>query len=164
MLHTTLSTSHFSFKIQVVNGGEPRNNNNAGQTQQRREIGSIIGHCHGKCRLLELIRDTLPRYYSVTTMFPSSGFGWGGRGGGGPGSHHQQSTNPKWTADRLCRASYQDIEESETLLIQRFKRHLLKRCRSGIYSLLVDQNQTTRDFSLEVDAFDLLEDDPVLGQ
>ena len=128
------------------------------------EITSIIGHCPGKCWLLALIRHTIYRYQSATRMFPSSGFGRGGIGGGGPGSQCQQSTTSKWTADRLCRASYQDIEQSETLLIQRFKRHLLKRCRPGIYSLLVDQSQTTRDFSLEVDAFDLLEDDPVLGQ
>ena len=146
--------------------GKTTTNNNARRLTTQ-EITSIA-HCPGKYWLLALIRHTLLRYQSAKRMFPSSGCrqggSGGGGGGGGPSSHRHQSTTPEWTADRLCRASYQDIEESETLLIQRFKRHLLKRCRSGIYALLIDQSQTTRDFSLEVDAFDLLEDDPVLGQ
>lgn len=95
-------------------------------------------------------------------MCPSAGEDDGGPRRGN-GNDSNRPTSLQWTADRLCRASYQDIEKSETALIGRFKDHLLKKCRPGIYSLLVHSSQTTRDFSLEVDAFDLLEADPVLG-
>lgn len=46
-----------------------------------------------------------------------------------------------------------------------FRHHLLTlpSCRAALQQLLSSEIRTTRDFSLEIDAFDLLEADPVLG-
>lgn len=55
------------------------------------------------------------------------------------------------------------MESSPTQVTARFQRHLLTSCRSSLHTLLQTSSSTTRDYSLEVDAFDLLEADPVLG-
>ncbi len=70
----------------------------------------------------------------------------------------------RWTAERLCRASYQELgtpSEVQTM----FKNYLLKmsKCRDSLEELLKCRSQNSRDFSLEIDAFDLFEVDPVLG-
>ena len=70
----------------------------------------------------------------------------------------------EWSAERLCRASYQDL--GTPLEVQGlFKKYLLSvsSYRSSLEILLASQSKTTRDFSLEIDAFDLFEVDPVLG-
>jgi DNA replicative helicase MCM subunit Mcm2 (Cdc46/Mcm family) len=76
----------------------------------------------------------------------------------------QSEEEESWTAERLCRASYKDLgtpSEVET----RFLGHLLSldSCRSALEVLLTSTSTTTRDYSLEIDAFDLLEADAVLG-
>jgi DNA replicative helicase MCM subunit Mcm2 (Cdc46/Mcm family) len=70
----------------------------------------------------------------------------------------------QWTAERLCRASYKDLG-SPAEVESRFLRHLLslESCRESLQVLLTSTSATTRDYSLEIDAFDLLEADPVLG-
>jgi DNA replicative helicase MCM subunit Mcm2 (Cdc46/Mcm family) len=70
----------------------------------------------------------------------------------------------RWTAEQLSRASYKDLG-SPAQVEERFLRHLLslESCRSALEVLLAALSTTTRDYSLEIDAFDLLEADPVLG-
>ena len=70
----------------------------------------------------------------------------------------------RWTAERLCRASYKDLG-SPAEVESRFLHHLLSvdSCRDSLRVLLTSKSKTTRDYSLEVDAFVLLEADPVLG-
>ncbi|CAB9509624.1 helicase MCM9 [Seminavis robusta] len=69
-----------------------------------------------------------------------------------------------WTADRLSRASNQDLGSPQEIE-QRFLQHLnaSESCKTSLRVLLTSSSNTTRDFSLEVDAFDLLEADPCLG-
>ena len=70
-----------------------------------------------------------------------------------------------WTAERLQRASYKDLG-SPSEVEDRFLRHLLSAdysCRSALDVLLMSSSSTTRDFSLEIDAFELLLSDCVLG-
>jgi DNA replicative helicase MCM subunit Mcm2 (Cdc46/Mcm family) len=76
----------------------------------------------------------------------------------------ERTEGRRWTAERLCRASYQDL--GTPLEVQGlFKKYLLSLSsyRSSLEVLLSSQSETTRDFSLEIDAFDLFEVDPVLG-
>ena len=76
--------------------------------------------------------------------------------------HRQENT---WTAERLQRASYKDLG-SPSEVEDRFLQHLLcadYSCRSALDVLLMSSSSTTRDFSLEVDAFELLLSDCVLG-
>lgn len=68
-----------------------------------------------------------------------------------------------WTAERLIRASYKDLG-SPAQVEDRFFRHLLKSCRSDLELLLSANSGTTRDYSLELDMFDLCWSDAVLGQ
>ncbi|KAL3944000.1 MAG: hypothetical protein SGBAC_001910 [Bacillariaceae sp.] len=69
-----------------------------------------------------------------------------------------------WTAEKLQRATYKDLG-SPSQVEDRFLRHLLSPCcQSAIDILLTSQSTTTRDFSLEIDAFELLLADCVLGQ
>jgi len=70
-----------------------------------------------------------------------------------------------WTAERLFRASYKDLG-SPGEVTERFYRHLLQSetCRHSLLVLLQESSATTRDYSITVDAFDLLQADPVLGQ
>jgi DNA helicase MCM9 len=69
-----------------------------------------------------------------------------------------------WSAERLCRATYKDIG-TPGQVEDRFHHHLLSNpaCRKSLQVLLKSQSTTTRDFSLEIDAFDLLQADPILG-
>jgi len=72
--------------------------------------------------------------------------------------------NNKYTAENLCRASYQDLG-TPAEVNGLFKDYLLSSfsCRSSLEVLLASGSQVTRDFSLEIDAFDLFEKEPVLG-
>ena len=90
----------------------------------------------------------------------------------GPQHHHQQqqndnnnnTNNRRWTAERVDRAGYQDYG-SPASVTNEFKDHLmsLPSCRQALHVLLNTEVRTTRDYSLEVDAFDLLAAKPVLG-
>ena len=80
------------------------------------------------------------------------------------GGDDERTEGRRWTAERLCRASYQDL--GTPLEVQGlFKKYLLSLSsyRSSLEVLLASQSETTRDFSLEIDAFDLFVADPVLG-
>ncbi|VEU38858.1 unnamed protein product [Pseudo-nitzschia multistriata] len=80
----------------------------------------------------------------------------------GPSGPAGSARGHPWTAERLCRASYQELgtpAEVENL----FKQHLLSSCRSSLEVLLSSESRTTRDYSLEIDAFDLFVANPVLG-
>jgi DNA helicase MCM9 len=76
----------------------------------------------------------------------------------------EEEEQERWSAERLCRASYKDLG-SPPEVEQRFVRHLLSSptCRSSLQVLLSSESKTTRDYSLEIDAFDLIQADPVLG-
>jgi DNA replicative helicase MCM subunit Mcm2 (Cdc46/Mcm family) len=78
--------------------------------------------------------------------------------------HHQQQDQTEWTAERLVHASYKDLG-SPAQVEERFLHHLLssETCRHSLEVLLTESSTTTRDYSITVDAFDLLEEDPVLG-
>lgn len=69
-----------------------------------------------------------------------------------------------WSAERLSRASYKDLGTPQEVE-SRFLRHLMSSstCQSSLRVLLTSTSTTTRDYSLEIDAFDLLQDDPILG-
>lgn len=73
------------------------------------------------------------------------------------------SRTQKWTAEALSQASYKDLG-TPAEVEARFTRHLLKSCRSSLETLLTSTSTNTRDFSIPVDTFSLLEEDPVLGQ
>lgn len=79
-------------------------------------------------------------------------------------SQEEVDEEESWTAERLCRASYKDLG-SPSQVETRFLSHLLSldSCRSALEVLLKSTSTTTRDYSLEIDAFDLLEADAVLG-
>ena len=65
----------------------------------------------------------------------------------------------EWTAERLARASYQELG-SKAEVEDQFREHLLSSpaCRSSLEALLAQgESNTTRDYSLEIDMFDLLE-------
>ncbi|KAG7365278.1 MCM family protein [Nitzschia inconspicua] len=71
----------------------------------------------------------------------------------------------RWTAERLWCATYQDLGSPQQVQ-DRFQRHLLKTttCRQALHRLLQHKtNQNSRDYSLELDAFEILQTDPVLG-
>ena len=76
----------------------------------------------------------------------------------------QSSDDEQWTAERLSRSTYKDLG-TPNQVEERFLKHLLfnPTCRRSLQGLLTSQSTTTRDFSLEIDAFDLLQADPVLG-
>ncbi|CAJ1969660.1 unnamed protein product [Cylindrotheca closterium] len=77
-----------------------------------------------------------------------------------------EAENAVWTAEKLQRANYKDLG-SPSEVENRFLQHLLSpqnSCRAAITVLLTAQSTTTRDFSLEIDAFELLLADCVLGQ
>jgi len=69
-----------------------------------------------------------------------------------------------WSAERLCRATYKDLGTPDQVE-ERFLNHLISNptCQESLHALLTSQSTTTRDFSLEIDSFDLLQADPVLG-
>ena len=68
-----------------------------------------------------------------------------------------------WTAERLVRASYKDLG-TPAQVEERFYRHLLLHSQIGLELLLSANSTTTRDYSLELDMFDLCWEDVVLGQ
>lgn len=70
----------------------------------------------------------------------------------------------EWSAERLARASYKDLG-SVAEVERRFFRLLLSTpsCKSSLKVLLTSKSATCRDYSLEIDAFDLLDSDPILG-
>jgi len=73
--------------------------------------------------------------------------------------------DPGWTAERLVhQASYKDLG-SPTDVEHRFYRHLLSSttCVASLQDLLRQSSTTTRDYSITVDAFDLMDADPLLG-
>src|SRR3569623_2028382 len=69
-----------------------------------------------------------------------------------------------WTAERLQQASYKDLG-SPSQVEERFYHHLLTSpsCREALDVLLRESSTTTRDYSITIDSFDLLEADPILG-
>lgn len=69
-----------------------------------------------------------------------------------------------WTAQRLHQASYKDLG-SPVEVEARFYRHLLRSdgCRQALEHLLQQSSTTTRDYSITIDAFDLINADPILG-
>jgi DNA replicative helicase MCM subunit Mcm2 (Cdc46/Mcm family) len=79
-------------------------------------------------------------------------------------SEQHQEPNTDWTAEQLVHASYKDLG-SPAQVEERFLRHLLlsPTCRHSLEVLLTESSTTTRDYSITVDAFDLLEGDPILG-
>jgi DNA replicative helicase MCM subunit Mcm2 (Cdc46/Mcm family) len=88
-----------------------------------------------------------------TTMPPSQG--------GDPSLSYSQQG---WTAERLSQASYKDLGSPESVE-ERFYLHLVTspQCVEALRRLLRESSATTRDYSITVDAFDLLHADPVLG-
>jgi DNA replicative helicase MCM subunit Mcm2 (Cdc46/Mcm family) len=71
----------------------------------------------------------------------------------------------RWTAERLWCATYQDLGSPQQVQ-ERFQQHLLTAptCRQALHRLLQHKtSQNSRDYSLELDAFEILEADPVLG-
>jgi len=79
-------------------------------------------------------------------------------------SELEGSDQQVWTAERLFQASYKDLG-SPAQVEDRFYRHLLssETCRESLSVLLTESSTTTRDYSITIDAFDLLDTDPVLG-
>jgi len=69
-----------------------------------------------------------------------------------------------WTAERVCRASYRDLGTPPEVE-QRFVKHLMNTpsYKSSLHTLLTSQSSTTRDYSLEINVFLLLQSDPILG-
>ena len=72
------------------------------------------------------------------------------------------TTPRRWTAERLLRASYQDLGSPRDV-VARFLDHLLSVSRDSILELLQQKSRNSRDYSLPVNAFSLLAHDPVLG-
>ena len=68
------------------------------------------------------------------------------------------------TAETLCKASYHDLG-TPSEVEHFFRAYLLASasCRSALRQLLDASSQVTRDYALEIDAFDLLHRQPVLG-
>ncbi len=75
----------------------------------------------------------------------------------------ENESSQEWTAERLVRASYKDLG-TPSQVEERFFHHLLKCCMGGLELLLSANSATTRDYSLELDMFDLCWEDAVLGQ
>jgi DNA helicase MCM9 len=78
-------------------------------------------------------------------------------------SSSQETEEETWTAERLVRASYKDLG-TPSQVERRFLKQLRLKSRSELELLLTSTSHTTRDFSLELDVFDLCWADPVLGQ
>jgi DNA helicase MCM9 len=81
------------------------------------------------------------------------------------GRHIIDETQVKWKAEHLWTASYSDLGSPQEVE-SRFKHHLLslKSCRKALLALLESPvRNNCRHYSLEVDVFEILEADPVLG-
>lgn len=78
--------------------------------------------------------------------------------------HEETDLQLDWTAERLCRASFKDLG-TPSQVEHRFVRHLLtsESCKASLVTLLTSQSSTTRDYSLEINVFQLLQSDLVLG-
>jgi DNA replicative helicase MCM subunit Mcm2 (Cdc46/Mcm family) len=87
----------------------------------------------------------------------------------------QSSRDAGWTAERLQQASYKDLG-SPAAVENRFYQYLLLSStassesavvscprRSALRHLLRESSVTTRDYSITIDTFDLLHEDPILG-
>lgn len=82
--------------------------------------------------------------------------------------HLQDDASPQedaWPAERLVHASYKELG-TPAEVEERFYRHLVRstRCCRSLFRLLQETSSTTRDFSITIDCFELLRNDPVLGQ
>ena len=79
-------------------------------------------------------------------------------------NHEETDLQLDWTAERLCRASFKDLG-TPSQVEHRFVRHLLtsESCKASLVTLLTSQSSTTRDYSLEINVFQLLQSDLVLG-
>ncbi|KAL3926072.1 MAG: hypothetical protein SGARI_005725, partial [Bacillariaceae sp.] len=76
-----------------------------------------------------------------------------------------QACHVNWKAERLWTASYSDLGSPQEVE-KRFKNHLLHLtpCRKALLALLESPvRHNCRHYSLEVDAFAILEADPILG-
>ena len=82
----------------------------------------------------------------------------------GNGNTASVAEEEEWTAERLRRATYKDLGTPQEVE-NRFVQHLMKSssCRASLDTLLTSQSSTTRDYSLEINVFGLLQSDPVLG-
>lgn len=69
-----------------------------------------------------------------------------------------------WRAENLMRASYKDLGTPHQVQ-DRFMRYLLKTntTKEALKHLFISSSSTTRDYSLEIDTFDLIQQDTVLG-
>ena len=69
-----------------------------------------------------------------------------------------------WTPERLHTASYKDLGSPDHVE-DRFYRHLVSSSTSfqALKLLLEESSNTSRDYSISLDAFDLLNKDPILG-
>jgi hypothetical protein len=70
-----------------------------------------------------------------------------------------------WTAERLQNASYRDLGSPDQVE-ERFCRHLLtsKSCLQALCQLMAQpMSSTSRDYSITIDVFDLIDADPILG-
>jgi len=84
-------------------------------------------------------------------------------------SNEEQQIRPQaaiedWSVQQLSRANYNELGGPQEVE-QRFLKHLLssQTCRQSLRHLLLSKSTISRDYSLEIDTFDLLESDPVLG-
>jgi DNA replicative helicase MCM subunit Mcm2 (Cdc46/Mcm family) len=77
---------------------------------------------------------------------------------------HDENDNPtsQWNAARLHQSSYKDLG-TPTQVEERFTRHLRQHCHADLKQLLQESSVTTRDYSVCIDTFDLIQADPVLG-
>jgi DNA replicative helicase MCM subunit Mcm2 (Cdc46/Mcm family) len=86
-------------------------------------------------------------------------------GGRPPPQQQHADESHYWTEEKLVRASYKDLG-SPSQVQQRYYQHLMHsgdKCLDSLWHLLRQTSTTTRDYSITMDAFDLLESDPVLG-
>lgn len=76
----------------------------------------------------------------------------------------EQDSEQSWTVERLHQASYKDLG-TPAEVEARFYRHLLSSdtCQAALKFLLTESSTTTRDYSITIDSFDLLNEDPILG-
>jgi DNA replicative helicase MCM subunit Mcm2 (Cdc46/Mcm family) len=79
-------------------------------------------------------------------------------------SHNYNYDNKDWTMDRLVQASYKDLG-TPSEVINRFVQHLLtsEQCRHDVSELMYESSVVTRDYSIPLDTFDLINRDPILG-
>lgn len=77
-------------------------------------------------------------------------------------SQPEEVQEQHWSASKLIQASYNDLGTPKQVQA-RFLVHLERHCLSDIRALLQDSNSTSRDYSMQVDAFNLLQSDPILG-